>query len=561
MSGAGSPPVSLDVEAGGLAAAFDATLERFVRERFGPRLRERDASLWPLASADAVSSRLGWVDLPDRAPALFDDLTRYAVEVAASGVDRIVLLGMGGSSLAPEVFQATLGHARARPRLTVVDTTHPHAVARIAGTLDLGRAHFVVASKSGGTVETLSLYRFFRAAAARDDDAPGQRFTAITDPGSPLERLAEQDGFRRVFLAPPDVGGRYSALSVFGLVPAALIGVDVRELTARAARALHADDAVDPAVRLGALLAAAAASGRTRLVLRPDDRLAALPAWIEQLVAESTGKAGRGILPVCDAPAPAAQAALDDRVVVALRVREAGGAPGSAPTPKGAPAAPAVAGAGGAGGVAADEAARGVPVAHMTLGDVLDLGAAFHVWEAATALAATGMDIDPFDQPDVQRAKDLARRALDGERVGPGADATTITGPRDLAAWLDAVEPGHHVGIHLWCDATPDVREAARALADVVQRRTRAVVTVGVGPRFLHSTGQLHKGGPADGHFLQVVQPPVRDIEIPGAATTFGALVRAQADGDLAALAERGRRVARVSADDPARTLRELAAA
>jgi transaldolase/glucose-6-phosphate isomerase len=425
---------------------------------------------------------LGWKQAPRASLAQWDDFARFADAARRDRLTRTVVCGMGGSSLAPQVLAASFGHAR----LSVLDSTDPAAVLAVARASDFDRTLLVISSKSGSTVETLSFYRYL---AGR---AEPKRFVAITDPGSPLETLARERGFRAVFPHPPNVGGRYAALTVVGMLPAALSGIDGRVLLERA---LTVDP---PAARaLGAGIATAVLAGRDKLVLRPPAAVARLADWIEQLVAESTGKGGRGVVPVVDDPV-------------------------GAPSPDGE--------------IVTDFSA-----------DPLALGAAFVAWEYATWELCVRLGVNAFDQPDVEEAKALARAELaegHGGSVGAqhAAPLPTIT-PEALRR---SARPGDYLAILAYLPPTPDVTARLQAVRAVWGRALGCVTTLGFGPRYLHSTGQLHKGGPNTGLFLVVTTDDAEDAEIPGTGFTFGRLKRAQARGDIRALLARGRRVAHV---------------
>jgi transaldolase/glucose-6-phosphate isomerase len=497
-------------------------------------------------------------------------LAALAAEVAAEGTRDVVVLGMGGSSLAPEVFGSVLGGAvdegRGRPRLSVLDTTHPAAVRAALDRLDPAATLYVVSSKSGTTVETDALFRAAWEHAAGAVAEPGRRFVAVTDPGTPLARLAGERGFRRLFTAPPDVGGRYSALTPFGLLPAALAGADLGKLLDRAfviaqAAGPGVPEMESPALALGAAIAAAAAAGRDKLTLLTSPALASFPDWIEQLVAESLGKDGRGVVPVVGEPLGAPESYGYDRLFVAVRLE------GDAD-------------AGLAAGLT-ELAAAGHPVVEIVLGDRYDLGAEILRWELATAAAGAALGVQPCDQPDVELAKKLARAAMAGEGSGGAGAGAAAPDPIDagdeaaaraaLEKWLAGTDrgadPGGYLAIQAFLAPSGESAEALAALRSELAARTRLAVTAGWGPRFLHSTGQLHKGGPGSGRFLQLLDRPAEDgltadLPVPGAGYTFGGLIRAQADGDAAALAQRGRPLLRLDLGaDPAAALRSLAEA
>ena len=512
--------------AGAAARAVDAHGPALVGEHVASRIAGRDADLWGPAAAAEAAVRLGWVDLPRTSRELLPRITALRDELAAEGVDRVVLCGMGGSSLAPEVITATAGVP-----LVVLDGTDPGQVARATGT-DLDRTVVVVSSKSGTTVETDSQRRAFEAAFTAAGIHAASRLVVVTDPGSALQATAVDGGYRAVFLADPEVGGRYSALSAFGLVPAALAGADVQALLDEAAAAsdrLTTDDLDNPALRLGAALAGTDPL-RDKVVLVPDGTpLVGFGDWAEQLVAESTGKEGTGLLPVVvhSPAAPEVRWPADDVLVVRL--------------------------------TEGPEQAEGDGVA--TWGP---LGAQMLLWEHATAVAGRVLGVNPFDQPDVESAKNAARGLLD---AAPGPEAADVVdggvelrGTEGLLDGVDGLEGAvgallarldPHRG-YLAVMAYLD-READAALADVrddLARRAGRPVTFGWGPRFLHSTGQYHKGGPATGVYLQVTATAARDVDVPNRPYTFGSLIAAQASGDAQVLADHGRPVLRVHLTD-----------
>lgn len=503
--------------------------------RFAARLLAKDFTLWSPRPLPELADRLGWLELPRTMKGQLRDLSAFAEEIRAEGFAHVVLLGMGGSSLAPEVFQRTFGNREGYPELMVLDSTHPASVLEAERRLELARAFFLVSSKSGTTTETLSLFRYFWQRLKQIDERPGRRFAAITDPATPLERLAKERGFRRTFQAPPDVGGRYSALTVFGLVPAALIGVDVQAILERAERlSALASGSDNPSLALGAALGELAMAGRDKVTFFASRSLAALPVWIEQLIAESTGKDGKGIVPAVDEPMGPSEVYGTDRFFVCFHVSGDGRAEWE-------------------GRIGALEAA-GHPVARIDLSDRSELGGEFFRWEVAVAAAGAILAIHPFDQPDVELAKQLARRAMEkkgggleeGKREGVvGAEKREeLAGA--LRAWLGQAAPGDYVGLQAYLPPTREITALSQEIRAKLRDRLRLATTLGFGPRFLHSTGQLHKGGPNTGLFLQLVDDPVEDVAVPESDYTFRALIRAQALGDFEALRQRGRRLLRV---------------
>ena len=495
-----------------IESRVDQRLRAFDRDRLGRRIWARDHTVWRDDPAEIVD-RLDWLTVAQDMRPLLPELRAFAQGCADDGLTDALLLGMGGSSLAPEVFGSAFGVASGMLDLHVLDTTHPDQILALGRRLDLGRTLFLAASKSGTTIETRSHLAHFWSVSGGD----AARFVAITDPGTPLADLGIERGFRRVFENRPGIGGRYSALSLFGLVPAALIGADLAGLLDRA-EAMMASCGPDvsaeeaPALWLGAVLGEAALAGRDKLTLVLPDEIGAFGWWIEQLVAESTGKEGRGIVPVEGEGIGPPEVYGEDRLFVGL----------------------------GEAGFLTELEEAGHPVAVLPFGEPLDLGGQMFEWELATAVAGHVLGIHPFDQPDVGAAKDATARAL----AGPAGAAPD---PGSLADLLGSVQGGRdYVAIHAYLPRDEPTAARLQRVRVGLRDRLRAATTVGFGPRFLHSTGQLHKGGPDTGVFVQVVEGPREDLEVPGQAYTFGRLLRAQADGDLQALRDRGRRVARV---------------
>lgn len=511
MDGTGSSTVAIDAEARlprDRARRLQQHLDELGRARVVERIWSGDHTVWQPDPRE-VADRLGWLRLPAWSKEHVPRLLAFRDEALEAGFTDLLLLGMGGSSLAAAVF-ATLGEREAGLRFHLLDSTNPEEVVALEERLELRRTLFIVASKSGTTVETRSHLAYFF-----DRVRQSSQFVAITDEGTPLERFASEKGFRRLFLNPADVGGRYSALSHFGLVPASVCGVRVEPLLEAAeamAEACHASPEENPGAWLGAVLGIAASEGRDKLHLLLPHEASPFGAWVEQLVAESTGKGGKGILPVVEDGLPERPEAWADRVVVAQGCEL--------------PAPPA-----------------DVPV--VRLGPVHEgsrLGAELFRWEFATAVAGHFLGINPFDQPNVQEAKDATARVLRGEL--PKAEA------EPLSAVLEAVKPGWYIAVLAWVSESDEHVSLLKAVADALRARTGCPVTVGFGPRYLHSTGQLHKGGSERAAFIQVVGRRAVDIPVPGEGYTFGELYDAQAEGDLASLRARGRRVARVTLEE-----------
>ncbi|HEX9314873.1 MAG TPA: glucose-6-phosphate isomerase [Actinomycetota bacterium] len=519
---------------GPLAPAVRRRLKELDAGDVVSRIWSHDHTVWKPDPTE-ITNRLGWLKLATDMRPRIPELQVFAKRVAADGFTHAVLLGMGGSSLAPEMFARTYNRAPGALELTVLDTTHPATIARVEASLDLDHTLFIVASKSGTTLETLSQFEYFSAKTG----GRGSSFIAITDPGTPLEELARARGFRHVFQNPPDLGGRYSALSLFGLVPAALIGADLEDLLFSAEEMADGCKAVpgfeNPGAWLGALMGEAWLAGQDKLTFVLPASVASFGDWVEQLVAESTGKEGKGIVPVPGEDIGPPDAYGEDRLFVSL-----GDYPGLAPL-----------------------RAAGYPVVTLEFGGPKTLGAEIFRFEFATAVAGHVLGINAFDQPNVEEAKQATRAILAslqeaGVPLGQGgASKLEEPDPGDAAGELQGVAPGDYIAIQAYLDRTPDTAAALQLDRLALRDAHRAATTVGFGPRFLHSTGQLHKGGPPTGVFLQVTDEG-RDVDlpIPGKPYTFGTLIDAQSLGDLQALRARRRRVARVTYEELERLAR-----
>ncbi|MBI2171037.1 MAG: glucose-6-phosphate isomerase [Chloroflexi bacterium] len=530
---------------GSYQALVDDALARLQRQDAVRRLWLHDHTLWKQEPTEIVD-RLGWLRVTEGMRREVAGLRDFARDVRREGFRHAVVLGMGGSVLGAEALRQAFGNTQGSPAIAILDSTVPAWVAAVTQAVDPARTLFLVSSKSGTTVELLSFYRHFRR-LTEDAVGPGKaggHFVAITDPSTPLERLAQEQGFRRVFLNPQDIGGRYSVLSLFGLLPAALMGADLEALLARADAMRGAcgpqTQATDnPGAWLGAAMAALALRGRNKLTLVVSPAIASFGLWAEQLIAESTGKEGKGIVPVAGEPLASPAAYGDDRFFVRLRLE-------------------------GDDNVSADRmmdslTAAGQPVAAIGLRDRYDLGAEFFRWEFATALAGHLLGVHPFDQPDVQGAKEATDRLLARRRnFGslPGVGSAT-----NLQELLGQARPGDYLAIMAYLHQAPELDQALSELRLRVMTKYRIATTLGYGPRLLHSTGQLHKGGPNQGLFLQITQSHAQDIPLSGEEYTFGTLADAQALGDLHALQAGGRRVARMhlAAGYAVRLLRRLA--
>jgi glucose-6-phosphate isomerase len=522
---------ALGVVASGPAAdAVAGKVPALVEDGFASRLFAQDATLWGADAEHEAGIRLSWVNLPRSSRPLVGEVSALRDQLRGEGVDRIVLCGMGGSSLAPEVICATAG-----VDLVVLDSSQPDMVRDAI--VDLERTAVVVSSKSGSTVETDSQRRAFQAAFSAKGIDPTSRIVVVTDPGSPLDEESRAAGYR-VVNADPNVGGRYSALTAFGLVPSGLAGADIEALLDEAeavADVLSADDDANPGLRLGAAMAGTEPLRDKLVLVDAGTSIKGFPDWAEQLIAESTGKQGTGILPVV-VPPPGPTTPAHDVTVVRLVADDADDL-------------------GDDGGAVVDADRSTVEVSGP-------LGAQFLLWEVAVAAAGRLLGINPFDQPDVESAKKAARGLLD--RVGVQGEPAAFTDgavqvralggdwlggastvPSALDALLSQLDPEHgYVAVMAYLDRLADTRlaDVAGPLAD----RTGRPTTFGWGPRFLHSTGQFHKGGPPVGVYVQVTTVPDEDLAIPGREFTFGQFIAAQAEGDAQVLSEHGRPVLRL---------------
>lgn len=547
------------VRPGKYEQVIDQSLEEFCDDRIMCRIWAHDHTVWQDNTRE-IGNRLGWLHIVDTMRENLDRLSGFTRQVTGAGFERAVVLGMGGSSLAPELYTqvftpwAELYRPEApRMVLSVLDTTDSDAIRSVELGLDLDHTLFIVASKSGETVEALSAFKhFYNRLLAADIAEPGRHFVAITDPGTPLVDTAETYGFRETFLNDPAIGGRYSALSYFGLVPAALIGVDLELLLDRALSMVVNSHGCNCAVkgdniaaRLGTLMGKLALEGRDKLTLVTSPSIAAFGNWVEQLVAESTGKEGRGILPVVGEPLVAPSFYGADRFFVQLRL------------------------SGDSGNDRAIQALAeaGYPLVVMHLRDIYDLGCLFFTWEMATAVASHFLGTNPFDQPNVEAAKRLTRQILENGPPAESRPALELVQPSAAAleTFLKNARPGDYVAIQAYVCPSRGAEEALQAIRLALRDHYNLAVTVGFGPRYLHSTGQYHKGGPRNGHFVQFVSTSLSDLAIPDEAgrpdahMSFDGLKLAQAQGDAMALLHARRAVIRFQlGSDVEKDLREL---
>jgi len=544
------PFSGLTLDLGLYEEAVRERLQTLEQEQFSYRLWQKDPGLWKTDPKHQVGIRnaLGWLTVAEKIEGHMDDLRKFVSAVRGAGFRHVIHMGMGGSSLAPLTLQRIYPPSPEGPSLSVLDTTDPATVLRIERENPVGDTLFIVASKSGTTSEPLAFGEYFYARVkALKGDRAGENFVAITDPDSPLVQLASERKFRKVFWGLPDIGGRYSALSPFGLVPAALMGLNVAELLARARR--MAQDCApsvpiqeNPGVVLGAAIGELARRGRDKITFLLPESLTSLGLWLEQLIAESTGKEGAGILPVADEPPCPLSAYGEDRLFIHIRLKDE-----------------------------VDESLEstianlqkaGRPVITIQMDDRFDLAREFFRWEIATATAGSILRINPFDQPNVQESKDNTNRLLaEVRRSGklpeaaptlhegsivfygpdPGKNAVDL-----FRSFFARARKGDYFPILAYLAETPEILQALQSIRQRVRDCLGLATTLGYGPRFLHSTGQYHKGGPNTGLFLQLTADDAEDAPIPGQPYTFGVFKRAQALGDLEALQKHGRRVAHV---------------
>ncbi len=490
------------------------------------RIWRKDHTVWKPDPRE-ITDRLGWLTVTDFTRDHLPELKLFAEEVRGAGFRHIVLLGMGGSSLGAEVLRQVFGSAPGFPQLIVLDSTLPESIGAVTEATDPRRTLFLVSSKSGTTTEPLILYRYFRSLVEKAGiDSAGTHFVAITDPATPLVRMAEAEKFRRIFLNPVDIGGRYSVLSYFGMAPAALIGVDIRAILEHVdamregcAAGMPVPD--NPGSWLGACTATMSLKGRDKLTLLTSPSLSSFGLWVEQLIAESTGKEGKGIIPVAGEPVLGPESYGGDRLFIYFRLRDDDNLPTDT-------------------AIASLEKA-GHPAVVLDMEGKPALGAEFYRWEFATAVAGALLGVNPFDQPDVQRAKAATERILKEYAASRKPPEPYSTGT--LADLLEKTEPGDYFAILAYVRQTPETDAALAGLRQRVMSRYRVATTLGYGPRFLHSTGQLHKGGPDKGLFLQITTDHEEDVPVPGEPYTFGTVADAQALGDLQVLQAAGRRV------------------
>ena len=545
---------------GQLAGQINSAMKEADSGGIVKRIWRKDASLWKPDEANQkiIKNSLGWLLLPDEMIGVADELIEFSDLIRRRNFRQVMVCGMGGSSLCPEVLAQTFGPQPGYPELLVLDSTDPDVLAAYADRIEIEHCLFIIASKSGTTTEPSVFCKFWYDQLSNRAANPGENFVAITDPGSPLVDTAAELGFQRVFLNQADIGGRYSALSYFGMVPAALMGIDLKRLLDGAKQMAQLCAAVMPAadnpgLQLGTFIGECARSGRDKLTLVPDEKIASLGLWIEQLIAESTGKEGKGILPVAGEPLGGPAVYGKDRIFVSV----SSGTISQGMKSK------------------LDAlAAAGHPVAYRQLTDLYDLGAEFFLWEFATACAGWRLGINPFDQPNVQESKDATKELL-STFVSQGrlpqqsplvteneltlfAEGNTrkvlpATSVLDaLRAHLATVKQGDYIALLNYIEETPEIEARLQEIRTFLRDATKCATTSGYGPRFLHSTGQMHKGGPDTGVFFQITAKDENDFPVPGEPYSFSILKQAQALGDFRSLSAHGRRAVRVDLGDNA---------
>jgi glucose-6-phosphate isomerase len=538
----------VDAALGRYQEAVERSLRYLDHQEFSKKLWAKDPSLWTKdpETHRKIKDRLGWLTVTGIMTEKISELGAFARSMKDDGFTHGVLLGMGGSSLCPEVCRDIYGVAEGALDLAVLDSTDPATILRVEAGLDLKKTVFIVASKSGTTQEVQALYGYFHEKMRTiDPTRTGRHFVAITDPGTSLERLAQERGFRRIFLNPPDIGGRYSALSYFGLVPAALIGIDLGLFLDRAESMVHSCASVvsaaeNPGVYLGTILGELGKAGRDKVTVIASPSIQSFGGWLEQLLAESTGKDGKGLIPVVGETVGLPAVYGDDRLFIYLR----SGSPSDA---------------------ALDRAVEtlqqaGHPVVLIFLQDLLDLGGEFFRWEVATAVAGAILGVNPFDEPNVTESKENTRQVLqsfrqtgrldlptpileaEGVRLYGNIEPWNIS-PRDtIWEFLVRSRAGDYLALMAYLERSVAHETLLQKIRLLIRDRFHLATGLGYGPRFLHSTGQLHKGGPAKGLFLQITAEDARDLAIPRESYTFGILKKAQALGDYYSLIRRGLR-------------------
>jgi len=546
---------------------FNEKMKELQSQKIISRIWEKDHTVWRDDPTE-ISNRLGWLDCADVAQTKFDEINEFVEQIKNEGFKNVLLMGMGGSSLAPEVFVKIFGVKQDYLNLYVIDSTHPDAVKEFQNKLKPEETLYIVSTKSGGTVETISFMKRFYNDTIHSIGAEnvGKHFAAITDPGSGLESMAKELNFRKIFLNDPNIGGRYSALSLFGIVPAALIGVDLKELFNEAKKVIdHSKEVNNTVAQLGVAIGVLAERGVDKLTFILSDELKPFGAWVEQLIAESTGKDGKGILPVEGEELLAPSEYSHDRVFVNLHLDEDDKNTSQASL----------------------LAEAGFPVIDIQMGNIIELGAEYFKWEMATAIASWVIDIQPFDQPNVESAKVIARKMMSDylekgeltkltptlleESIKVYGDINSKSVSEVLPEFLSNINKGEneivgrsYIAIHAYVKMDDYSEKVLHELRTKLQKQYHVATTVGFGPRFLHSTGQLHKGDAGNGLFIQIVSPSSIDVDIPNepgkdeSSITFGVLIESQALGDRQALIDNNRKIIRFDVSDLEEDIKKL---
>ncbi len=533
---------------GDYTESFNKAFEELKQKRIIERIWQKDNTVWSNNPTE-ITNRLGWLFSPQNSLKAINEIEEFVNGVKSENFTKILLMGMGGSSLAPEVFSLVFNSAESHPELFVIDSTDPEAVLEYDKNLSSEKTLFIVSTKSGGTVETFSFMKYFYNQTLKKigREETGKRFVAITDPGSGLEKVAKELNFRKVFLNDPDIGGRYSALSFFGIVPAALIGVDIKKFLQRTEQVSSSSKVSDSnAGKIGTAIGELAIQGRNKLTFIMSDKISPFGAWIEQLIAESTGKIGKGILPVEGEPEEASQFYSKDRLIVYIHLKDDNAKKD----------------------VVQKLSDAGYPVIEIILNDNYDLGEQYFIWELATAVAGWKLGIQPFDQPDVESAKIVARQMVkEYQEKGKLPEQTSVIEEKEIKVFGDVkvksldkviksfldeyVTNGNYVALQAYIKPEKSFDNILQDIRFKIMKEYKIAVTVGYGPRFLHSTGQLHKGDSGKGLFIQFTSSPVEDAAIPdnpgedATSISFGILKNAQALGDRQALIDKGRKVLR----------------
>jgi glucose-6-phosphate isomerase len=538
--------MNLNMKLGGLTEAFNKSFEKLINEKIIERIWEKDYTVWS-NSPDEITNRLGWIISPSTSLKALNEILEFVEDIKQDGFTKVLLMGMGGSSLAPEVFSLTFGSKKKYPELHVLDSTDPDAVLEYDRMSKENKTLFIVSTKSGGTVETFSFMKYFYNQTLKriGREETGKRFTAITDPGSGLEKVAKELNFRNIFLNDPDIGGRYSALSFFGIVPAALIGVDIEKLLLRAKDVSENSKSSDSfAGKIGCAIGELAKHGKDKLTFIMSSAISSFGGWVEQLIAESTGKNGKGILPVDGEEFISTDFYSNDRLFVYIHLKDDN--KNNETVEK----------------LSED----GFPVIEVTLDNIYDLGEQYFTWELATVVAGWSLGIQPFDQPDVESAKILARQMVkEYQEKGKLPEQTPLLKEEKIKIFgniqinsidealekflIENIDNGKYVTLQAYIKPDIENSQLLRKLRVKIMQKYKTAVTVGYGPRFLHSTGQLHKGDAGNGLFIQFTSSSKNDLAIPDnpgddkSSITFGILKNAQALGDRQALIEKGRKV------------------